>query len=91
MGRIRRKGKFFKSGMKERVGDEKLIIISVTIEDMNAGMWSRSRGLGLETVSRTNNVSSRSRAISCRWLRRFVRRARSIVVVVPYRPICLSP
>jgi len=27
----------------------------------SAGMWSRSRGLGLETVSRANNVSSRSR------------------------------
>jgi len=74
-------------------------------------MCSRSRGLGLETVSRTNNVSSRSRlgqsaqrlglgpirlglrlglgpkrlgvssrsrAILCRWSRRFVRHARSV-------------
>ena len=59
---------------------------------VDPGMWSRSRGLGLETVSRTNNVSSRSLAISCCWSRRFVHAVwRSIVVVVPYRPICLCP
>ena len=52
-----------------------------------AGMWSRSRGLGLETVSRTNNVSSRSRAISCRWSRRFVRRARTVAQYSRRRPI----
>jgi len=31
VGRICRKKEGFKSGMKERVGDEKLIIISVTV------------------------------------------------------------
>jgi len=83
-------------------------------------MWSRSRGLDLETVSRPNNASSqsrlgqsaqhlglrpirlgprlslgpkrlgilsRSRAISCRWSRRFVRRARSVVQYSRRRPI----
>ena len=54
---------------------------------LHAGMWSRSRGLGLETVSRTKNVSSRSRAISCRWSRRFVRRARSVTQYSRRRPI----
>jgi len=34
MGRICRK-EGFKSGMKERVGDEKLIIISVTVRGIN--------------------------------------------------------
>ena len=33
MGRICKKG--FKRGMKERVGDEKLIIISVAVMDIN--------------------------------------------------------
>ena len=74
-----------------------------------SGMCSRSRGLGLETVSRTNNVSSRSRlgqsaqrlglgpirlgvssrsrAILCRWSRRFMRRARSVAQYSRRRPI----
>jgi len=34
-------------------------VLQTQVDD--PGMWSRSRGLGLETVSRTNNVSSRSR------------------------------
>ena len=34
MGRICRKGRF-KSGMKERVGDGKLIIISVAVSGIN--------------------------------------------------------
>ena len=34
MGRICRK-EVFKSGMKERVGDEKLMIISVTVRGIN--------------------------------------------------------
>ena len=69
------------------------------------GMCSRSRGLGLETVSRTNNVSSRSRLgqsaqrlglglfhVVGRDVLCCVRAVwHSIVVVVPYRPICLSP
>jgi len=68
-------------------------------------------GLGLETVSRCNNVSSRSRlgpirlgprlglgpkrlgvssrsrAISCRWSRRFVRHTRSVAQYTRRRPI----
>ena len=70
-----------------------------------SGMCSRSRGLGLETVSRTNNVSSRSRLgqsaqrlglglfhVVGRDVLCCVRAVwHSIVVVVPYRPICLSP
>ena len=35
MGRICRKKEGFKSGMKEREGDEKLIIISVAIRGIN--------------------------------------------------------
>ena len=35
--------------------------LSVCATVFLSGMWSRSRGLGLETVSRTNNVSSQSR------------------------------
>ena len=35
MGRICRKKQGFKSGMKERVGDEKLIIISVAVRGIN--------------------------------------------------------
>ena len=34
MGKICRKG-FFKSGVKERVGDEKLAIISMTVSGIN--------------------------------------------------------
>jgi len=96
-----------------------------------AGMWCRSRGLGLETFWRSNNVSSRSRlrqsaqrlgldSVSDQYVSGLVSvlaenvlasrlglfhvvvvgrdvlcgvRAvwRSIVVVVTYRPICLSP
>jgi len=50
-------------------------------------------GLGPKHLS----VLSLSRAISCRWSRRFVRRVRSVaqysrrLFVVPYRPICFSP
>ena len=35
MGRICRKRRFLKSGMKERVGDEKLIIINVAVRGIN--------------------------------------------------------
>ena len=36
MGRICRKRRFYiKSGVKERVGDGKLIIISITVSDIN--------------------------------------------------------
>jgi len=47
---------------------------------------------GLVSVLAQNSSASRSRVISCHWSRRFVRAVwRSIVVVVTYRPICLSP
>jgi len=37
------------------------VSVSVSSRTQNSGMWSRSRRLGLETVSRRTNVSSRSR------------------------------
>ena len=97
-----------------------------------AGMWSRSRCLSLETVSRRTNVSSRSHLgqsaqhlglvlVSDQYFSGLVSvlaqnfsashlglglfhvvsrdilcgmravRQRGVVIVVPYRPICLSP
>jgi len=52
-----------------------------------AGMWSRSRGLGLETVSRTNNVSSRSRPKRSRahpWVAAINKQKQGVD-----RPICI--
>ena len=66
--------------------------VSIMFTVLKAEMWSRSRGLGLETISRTKNVS-----VSCYFMSLVetfcgVRAVwRSTVVVVPYRPICLSP
>jgi len=40
----------------------KLLVIKQLLHSaLKSGMWSRSRRLGLETVSRRTNVSSRSR------------------------------
>jgi len=58
-----------------------------SVQTCSLELLSQGCGLGLETVSRINNVSSRSRAISCRWSRRFVRRARSVAQYSCRRPI----
>jgi len=52
---------------------------------LHPGMWSRSRRLGLEIVSRRTNVSSQS--ISCHQSRRFVRRVRGVERCSRRRPI----
>ena len=57
MGRICRKKEGFKCGMKERVGDEKLIIISVAVIGINDHIRFYSQMLCTAAINTSNTTS----------------------------------
>ena len=61
MGRICRK-KGFKSGMKERVGDEKLIIISVAVRRINDHIRFYSQRLSTAAINTSNTTRTQTGA-----------------------------
>ena len=61
MGRICRK-KGFKSGMKERVGDEKLMIISVTVRGINDHIRFYSQMLCTIAINTSNTTRTQTGA-----------------------------
>ena len=62
MGRICRKRKLFKSGMKEIVGDEKLIIISVAVRGINDRIRFYSQMLCSAAISTSNTTRTQTGA-----------------------------
>ena len=61
MGRIWRK-KGFKSGMKKRVGDEKLIIIGVAVRDINDHIKFHSQRLCTAAINTSNTTGTQTGA-----------------------------
>jgi len=61
VGRIWRK-EGFKSGMKERVGDEKLIIIDVAVRDINDHIRFYSQRLCTAAINTSNTTRTQTGA-----------------------------